>query len=115
VNKEVDDFIVMNQRGLVLELCEKYYAPKVLMLSNGEVFAESMREAYDKQKGYIGSIKEFDVNLVSRSVEGNISDLVFGYKMIAQDGKCFEYIGRHIQTWESGKIIREEYRNVESV
>jgi hypothetical protein len=113
MNKEIDDFISMNQDGLVLELCEKYYDPKVLMLSNGEVFAESMREAYDKQKGFVGSIKEFDIKLLSRTVEKNFCELVFHYKMTTQENKLFEYSGRHSQTWKSGKIIKEEFSIVE--
>jgi len=31
------------------------------MLNNGAVFAESMRESYDKQKGFVASVKTFDV------------------------------------------------------
>ena len=104
----------MNQAGLVLELCEKYYDPEVLMLSNGKVIAESMREAYDKQKGYVDSIKKSDINLVSKTVAEDISALVFHYKMTTQEDELFEFTGRHIQTWKNGKIIREEYSNVES-
>ncbi|OMH27163.1 hypothetical protein BGP75_22620 [Motiliproteus sp. MSK22-1] len=103
----------MNKKGLVLELCEKYYAENVLMLSNGEVFAQSMREAYDKQKGYVDSVQSFDVSLVSKKLENNVSELVFHYKMTTKEGKSMEYTGKHVQTWENEKIIKEEYSNVE--
>ena len=62
----VDGFIEMNQAGRVLELCERYYDDNVLMLNNGQVFAKSMRESYDKQKGFVGSVKEFNVELLSK-------------------------------------------------
>lgn len=52
----VDDFISMNVAGRVLVLCEKYYDENVLMLSNGEVFARSMRESYKKQTWRDGKI-----------------------------------------------------------
>ena len=39
VHELVDDFIEMNQAGLVLELCEKHYDKEVVMLNNGAVFA----------------------------------------------------------------------------
>lgn len=109
----IDDFIAMNKAGLVLELCEKYYAENVLMLNNGAVFAESMRESYDKQKGFVDSIKEFDVQLLSSKIEGNISKLTFHYKMTGMDSKTNEFTGRHIQTWKNQKIVKEEYESVD--
>lgn len=39
IDKLVDDYIVMNQAGLALELCEKYYQENVIMLNNGQIFA----------------------------------------------------------------------------
>ena len=114
MNKILDDFIAINQEGLVLELCEKYYDENVLMLSSGEIFAESMREAYDKQKGHVESIKEFDVKLVSRKLENDVSELIFHYKMTSNEGKTTEYTGKHLQTWKNGKIVKEEYSNVRS-
>ncbi len=109
MNKLVDDLIEMNQAGLVLELCEKYYDNDVVMLSNGNVFAESMREAYDKQKGYVDSVVDFNVKLISKVINGNVAELIFHYKMKGADGKVSEYSGKHIQTWKSGKIINEEF------
>jgi hypothetical protein len=66
VNNLVDDFVVMNQAGKVLELCQKYYDENVIMLNNGQVFAKSMRESYDKQKAFVESVEEFNVELVSK-------------------------------------------------
>lgn len=60
----IDDFVSMNKAGLVLELCEKYDDENVLMLNNGTVFAESMKESYEKQKGFVDSVKEFEVKLL---------------------------------------------------
>jgi len=109
----IDDFVSMNKAGLVLELCEKYYDNKVLMLNNGAVFAKSMKESYDKQKGFVGSVKEFEVTLLSSKIEGEVADLVFHYKMTGADSNINEFAGRHIQTWKNGKIIKEEYLSVE--
>lgn len=53
MQKLIDDFIALNTAGKVLELCEKYYDANVLMLSNGEIFAQSMKEAYKKQKFFL--------------------------------------------------------------
>jgi len=108
----VDDFITMNQAGMVLELCEKYYDENVLMLNNGKVFATSMRESYDKQKGFVESVKEFNVELVSKIITGNISELIFHYKMTGADLAVNEFTGKHIQTWENDKIIKEEYVSI---
>ncbi|PKH87493.1 hypothetical protein CXF79_12640 [Colwellia sp. Bg11-28] len=112
VNKLIDDFIAMNQAGLVLELCEKYYAEDVIMLNNGKVFAKSMRESYDKQKGFVSSIKEFTVELVSKTIDGNVAELTFNYKMMNSDSTLNEFTGKHIQTWKNDKIIKEEYVSV---
>ena len=109
----IDDFIKMNQAGLVLELCEKYYDENVVMLNNGTIFAKSMRESYDKQKGYIDSVNEFYVTLVSRDVIDNIVELTFNYKMTGADAKITEFTGKHVQTWQDNKIIREEYFSIE--
>ena len=105
----VADLIKMNISGQVLALCEKYYHDDVTMLSNGEIFAQSMREAYKKQKGFVNSIQTFDIQLVSQQINGNISELVFIYKMISLDNKTNEFTGKHIQTWQNEKIIREEF------
>jgi hypothetical protein len=113
VHELVDDFIEMNKAGLVLELCEKHYDENVIMLNNGTVFAESMHEAYDKQKSFVGSIIKFDVKLVSKVVDGNISELTFHYKMTGSDSNLIDFIGKHVQTWKNNKIVREEYFSVE--
>ncbi|MEH6348089.1 MAG: hypothetical protein V7785_23530 [Bermanella sp.] len=113
MQQQVDDFITMNTHGLILELCEKYYADNVVMLNNGSVFAKSMRESYDKQKGFVGSIKEFDVRLVSSEITDNVAELVFSYKMTGADSKINAFTGKHIQTWLDGKIVREEYLSIE--
>ena len=109
----IDDYIAMNTAGKVLELCQKYYADDVLMLSNGEVFASSMQEAYEKQKGFVGAIKKFDVTLLSSSIAGNTVELSFQYKMTAADASVTAFIGKHKQIWQQGKIIKEEYLSVE--
>lgn len=109
----VDDFISMNMKGLVLELCEKYYDDNVVMLNNGNVFAESMKESYEKQKEFVDSVKEFDVKLLFSKIEGNVSDLTFHYKMTGRDSKVNEFKGQHIQTWKDGKIVKEEYISFE--
>ena len=109
----VDDFVAMNTAGLVLELCEKYYHENVLMLSNGVVFAQSMREAYDKQKGYVGALTAHEVKLLSSTIDDNMVELTFCYKMTGADAVVNEYTGKHIQTWENGRITREEYFTLE--
>ncbi|NQY48016.1 MAG: hypothetical protein HRT50_02755 [Colwellia sp.] len=108
----VDDFIRMNQAGQVLALCEKYYHDDVTMLSDGELFAQSMSEAYERQKGFVASIESFDIQLISQQLNGNISELVFFYKMIGTDETLNEFTGKHIQTWQDNKIIYEEYLTV---
>jgi len=108
----IDDYIAMNKEGLVLAVCEKYYDENVLMLNNGNVFAESMRESYEKQKGFVASVKEFEVKLISRVVDGNYAELTFDYKMVGESSKVTKFVGKHIQTWKNGKIIKEEYVSV---
>ena len=112
MNNLIDDFIFMNQAGMVLELCEKYYDENVIMLNNGQVFAESMRESYDKQKGFVESVKEFNVKLVSKKITYNVSELIFHYKMTRSDSSVNDFTGKHIQTWKNDKIIKEEYVSI---
>jgi hypothetical protein len=109
----VDDFVKMNQEGLVLELCEKYYDDDVIMLNDGTVFAESMRESYEKQKSFVDAIAEFDVRLLSKSVRDNVAELTFRYRMTGSDASVTEFTGKHVQTWVNGKIVREEYFSIE--
>ena len=112
MNNLIDDYISMNQAGLVLELCEKYYDENVMMLNNGKVFAESMRESYDKQKNFVGSVKQFNVALVSKKIDGNVSELIFHYKMTGSNSTVNEFTGKHIQTWKNDKIVKEEYVSI---
>lgn len=109
----IDDFIVMNEAGKVLQLCEKYYHDKVVMFNNGVIFAESMREAYGKQKGFIEFVKEFEVNLVAKNIADNIVELTFHYRMMDYDSRYTEYTGKHVQTWQDQKIVREEYFSID--
>jgi hypothetical protein len=108
----IDDFVHMNQSGLVLELCEKYYDENVRMLNNGTIFAQSMREAYDKQKGFIESVKNFEVKLLSKKITDNIVELIFHYKMTGADSSVNDFTGKHIQIWNNKKIIKEEYLTI---
>ena len=108
----IEDFIKMNQAGLVLELCLKYYDENVLMLNNGEVFASSMKESYDKQKGFVDSIENFNISLISFVIKDNIAELTFHYKMTSANSQVNEFTGKHIQTWENKKIIKEEYVSI---
>ncbi len=109
----IDDYVSMNTAGLVLELCEKYYHENVLMLNNGTVFAKSMKESYEKQKGFVDSVTAFDVTLLSSTILGNVSELTFHYKMTGRDFKVNEFTGKHIQTWQGDKIVKEEYVSIE--
>jgi hypothetical protein len=111
----VDDFITMNQAGQVIELCHKYYDENVLMLNNGVVFAKTRQESIDKQQGYLSAVKEFDVKLVEKNIIENIAELTFAYKITGADGNPHQFIGKHIQTWHKGKIIKEEYLSLEQV
>lgn len=109
MNKLVDDFIEMNCRGKVLELCKKYYAEDLHMTSNGELFASSKNEAHDKQKPFIDNIKEFDVSLESKKITNNMATLVFSYRMTTKDLKQISFNGKHTQTWKEGLIIKEAF------
>ena len=108
----VEDLIKMNQEGRVLELCEKYYDNNILMLSDGNIFAQSMIEARDKQQGFVKAVKQFEVTLISQKLDGNIAELVFNYKMVSADDAVSEFVGKHTQTWGNSKIIREEYESI---
>jgi len=108
----IDDYISMNQNGLVLELCKKYYDENVLMINNGAVFATSMQASYNKQKGFIETVQAFEVKLVSKVIHDNISELTFHYKMTGADLNVTEFTGKHIQTWKDQKIIKEEYISI---
>ncbi|EPJ46059.1 MAG: hypothetical protein OFPI_35650 [Osedax symbiont Rs2] len=110
----IDDYITMNIEGRVLELCQKYYAENVVMLNNGKIFAQSMQEAYDKQKKYVDAVAKFEVTLLSCDIQENVSELAFHYKM-SGTGAVNEFSGKHIQTWQDNKIIREEYFSVDPV
>ena len=109
----VDDYIEMNKAGLVLELCEKHYDEDVIMLNNGVLFADSRRESYTKQKGFVDSIVEFDVKLLSKEVDCNVSELTFHYKMTGADSSVVDFTGEHVQTWKNKKIVREEYFSID--
>ena len=108
----VDGFVKLNCEGKILEICETYYADDLVMTSEGKLFASSMREAYEKQKGYVSAVAEFDIRLRSKVIEGDVSVLVFDYKMVTKDGKVMVFAGEHRQTWRGGKIVREAYLGV---
>ncbi len=109
MDKLINGFIALNCSGKILELCETYYADELVMLNEGEVFASSIREAYEKQAGYVDAVEEFDIRLVSKEIVGDVSTLVFDYKMTTKDGKNMAFTGKHVQAWRGKKIIREEY------
>ena len=110
----VDDFIALNQAGQALQLCEKYYAANVRMLNNGEVFAETMREAYDKQKGFVEAVTAFDIRLISKDIQATTATLVFHYQMTTATDSL-DFTGKHVQQWKDSKIQQEEYFSLPSV
>jgi hypothetical protein len=112
MEKIINDYIDMNQSGKVLELCEKYYDENVLMMSNGAVFAKTMLEAYNKQKGFVEAVQHFEVTLVSKLITDDRVELVFNYKMEGKDAALVAFTGKHVQTWQGSKIVKEEYFSV---
>ncbi len=112
LNDLVDQLVELNETGQVLTLCKTFFAADILMLSDGVVFARSMQEAHDKQKTFVETVKKFEVTLMDKCCSGNISELTFRYKMTAADGAVAEFTGKHIQTWEGDKIIKEEYLSI---
>ena len=112
LNNLVDHLIELNETGQVLTLCKTYFADNILMLSDGNVFATSMQEAHDKQKGFVEAVKKFEVTLIEKKCSGNRVELTFRYKMTGADDTITEFVGQHIQTWVDGKIIKEEYLSV---
>jgi hypothetical protein len=82
------------------------------MLSNGDLFAASMEESYDKQKSLVESVVDFDVKLVSSLINENVVELTFHYKMTGAGGQVNEFSGKHIQTPQNRKIIKEEHISI---
>lgn len=112
IDKLVEGFILLNKAGCVLELCKKYYAKNVLMFNNGNIFATSREEAYDKQKVFVQSVAEHEVNLVSKKILYNVSELIFNYKLITYDTQIIVFTGKHTQHWHNNKITKEEYESI---
>jgi hypothetical protein len=111
-NSWVDHVVELNVTGQVLTLCKTYFAENILMLSDGNVFATTMQEAHDKQKGFVETVKKFEVALIEKKCSGNRAELTFRYKMTGTDDAITEFVGQHIQTWVDGKIVREEYLSI---
>lgn len=105
----VDGHIELTQAGRFTEICERYYDPHVKVFYDGAVLAESMREAYDKQKGYMESLAEFDVKFVSKKIEGNVTELVFHYKMTFANSRIREFMGKHVLCWHEHRIVKEDF------
>ncbi len=105
----INEFIKLVQDGKVLEICNLFYAENVLMLNNGIIFAKNKNEAYVKYEVFESTIKDFDIELCSKKIVGNVSELIFNYKLTNINNVTYEFIGKHLQTWEELKITREEY------
>ena len=109
LEEKVNDFIYMNKAGEVLALCEKYYAKDVCMLNEGEVFARSMRESFDKQKKFVDEIKESRVTLVSKAIEGDVARLTFHYKMT---NKKIRVLNLPVSIFNIGKMEKLLKKNI---
>lgn len=105
----INEFIKLVQNGKVLEICNIFYAENVLMLNNGIIFAQNKNEAYLKYEVLENTIKDFDIELCSKKIVGNVSELIFNYKLTNINNVTYEFVGKHLQTWENSKITREEY------
>lgn len=112
LNSMIDHLVELNETGQVLLLCKTYFAEDILMLSDGNVFAQSMQEAHDKQKGFVEAVKKFEVALIDKKCSGDKAELTFRYKMTGQDDRVTEFVGKHIQTWLDGKVVKEEYLSI---
>ena len=58
-------------------------------------------------------MKEFDIDFISSTLDGDIAELVFHYKMTSKDQNKMDFKGKHRQFWKDGKITKEEYFSVE--
>ena len=108
----IDDFIHLNETGLILEICQKYYADNILMLSNGEPFAESKTEAYSKQKIFLETITSFEVRLTSQTHNADSIELIFSYAFTDTNSQAICFTGKHTQRWDDGKIFREDFETI---
>ena len=109
----VDGFVDLNINGAIKDLCETYYSDDIVMLNEGEVFASSRVEAWEKQKEFVDKIASKNIQLISKTIKDNISELVFDYKMITHDNSTVAFKGKHIQRWNNNKIIHEAYQSVQ--
>ncbi|PHR73063.1 MAG: hypothetical protein COA66_04500 [Arcobacter sp.] len=105
----VNQLINLVEDGKVLEICNIFYDENVLMLNNGIIFAQNRNEAYLRYIVLETTIKKFDIELRSKKIVGNVSELIFNYKLTNINDLTHEFVGKHLQTWENLKIIREEY------
>ena len=105
----VNQLINLVEEGKVIEICNIFYDENVLMLNNGIIFAQNKKEAYLRYKVLEVTIKDFDIELCSKKIVGNVSELIFNYKLTNINDVKYEFVGKHLQTWEDLKIIREEY------
>jgi hypothetical protein len=53
------------------------------------------------------------MELLSSEITKNIAELTFRYKLKGPDSIINEFTGKHIKTWEVGKINYQEYLSVE--
>ena len=112
ISELIKDFIALNEACRPLELCKKFYADDVLMLSNGSIYAETMQQAHDKQKAFVDQVTASEVKLVAQRIDGDKAELVFHYKMTNSKSESMEFGGKHRQWWQGDKIIKEEYSSV---
>ena len=109
MKERVNQFINLVEEGKVLEICNTFYAKNVLMLNDGVIFAQNKNEAYLKYQILETIIKDFDIELRSKKIVGNVSELIFNYKLSNMNNVRYEFIGKHLQTWEYLQITKEEY------
>ncbi len=111
----IQTFILLNTAGDVRQLMEELYDDRVLVISNGVVFAENRQQAYAKQKPYIDRTKKASISLLSQSAVKSDDrgiesvELVFAYQFENMDGSENAFTGRHVLDWQHGKIVKEQF------
>lgn len=105
----VKEQIALLRAGDVMGAFERYFHDDVLMMQDGDHFADSKAEGRAKQKNFFASIRNFQVEVHGHRIVGDASLLEVSYAFTNERGEAIRFDGIHLHEWENGQIIREQF------
>lgn len=110
IHEKLDNLNRLVLDGKLLDAFELFYDDQVVMQENENPPTIGKEANRSRENEFLGSIVEFrNAEVLHTAVTGNTSFVVWKYDYTHKDWGVRKYTQVSVQTWNNGKIIKEQF------